>query len=425
LKETEINEITGRLFRQEAGKMVSVLTRIFGLPHIEQAEDIVQDTFIKALSDWQQNGTPPNPEGWLYKTAKNRTIDILRRRKHADDYASEVSYLFKSEWTLTNSVNNLFLDSEIKDSQLRMIFAACHPALPVESQIAFTLKNLCGLGVREIARGLLTTEANINKRLFRAKNRLREGSIKFEIPSGRELAPRLDSVQHVIYLLFNEGYNSTESDSIIRKDLCAEAIRLGSLLGEYPPASSPQTYALLALMYFHASRLESRIDDKDCIILLEDQDRALWNQDLIRIGYDYFSKAAEGNHLSEYHIEAGIAQHHIAAESFEKTNWSGLLFLYDLLIKINPSPVTSLNRAIVISRVNGFREALQEMLEINGLDSYYLYHAALGEFYGKLGNTTKAYEHLNRALLLTGSNQEKQLIGERIKKLEEPRKESD
>ncbi len=419
VKDKKNNEdMASHLFRIESGKMVSVLTRIFGLSHIEIAEDIVQDTFLKALAEWSYNNIPENPQAWLYKVAKNKTIDYLRHRKHVQEYESDLSHLLKSEWTLSSSVNNMFLDNEIEDSQLRMIFASCHPVLPQESQIALTLKTLCGLSIKEISRALLTTEANVNKRLFRAKQKLRDEHLKFEIPSGNRLIERMDSVYKVIYLLFNEGYSSTESEKIIRKDLCAEAMRLCQLLSERPIGDKPKTYALLALMCFHASRLDARTDDRGYIILLKEQDRDLWNKALVTKGFEYVSKASAGSDLTEYHVEAGIAAYHSSAINFEDTDWESILKLYNLLEKINSSPVTVLNKVIVISMIKGTKEALTELLKIKKLENYYLYHTTLAQFYSDLNDKRKAREHLEIALRLTNSVPEISLIKRRMGELE-------
>ena len=418
VKEKSNNEeLASHLFRIESGKMVSVLTRIFGLSHIEIAEDIVQDTFLKALDEWSYNKIPDNPQAWLYKVAKNKTIDYLRHQKHIQEYESDISYLHKSEWTLSASVNNMFLDNEIEDSQLRMIFTSCHPVLPQESQLALTLKTLCGLSIKEISRALLTTEANINKRLFRAKQKLREEHLKFEIPAGEKLTERLDSVYKVIYLLFNEGYCSTESEKMIRKDLCAEALRLCQLLGEHQIGDKPKTFALLALMCFHASRLDARMDDEVYIILLKEQDRKLWHKALMKKGFEYMDLASSGEMLSEYHVEAGIAAYHSSAESFEATDWESILELYNILEKINPSPVTVLNKVIVISMIKGTEEAMKELQKIEKLDNYYLYHTTLAQFYIDLNEKDKAREHLDIAKGLTNSAAEITLINKRLEQL--------
>ncbi len=410
------NVLVDHLFRHEAGKMVSVLTRIFGLKHIEIAEDIVQDTFLKALDEWSFHKIPENPPAWLYRVAKNRTIDIIRHQKYVAEYEQELNLLLKSEWTLSHSLNNLFLDTEIEDSQLRMIFTSCHPGLPKESQIALTLKTLCGFSVSEISRALLTTDANINKRLFRAKQKLRDENLKFEIPAGKRLDERLDSVYKVIYLLFNEGYKSSDSDTVIRKDLCAEAIRLCKLLAEHPAGNKPKTCALLALMCFHAARLDARLDDNGFIILLKEQDRTKWDTGLINKGYEYLNESSEGDELSEYHIEAAIAAIHASAASFDDTDWENALKLYDILVKINPSPISNLNRSIVIGQISGPQAAIEELKKINDLDEYYLYHTTLAEFYSQLGENAQALERLNTALKLTKSKAEKKLIKERIER---------
>lgn len=409
--------LASHLFRTEAGKMVSILTRIFGLSHFEIAEDIVQDTFLKALNEWNYNDIPQNPQAWLYRVAKNKTIDYLRHQKHVMEYESDISHLLKSEWTISKSVNDLFLDNEIQDSQLRMIFTSCHPALPGESQIALTLKTLCGFSIKEIARALLTTEANVNKRLFRAKQKLKEEHTKFEIPMGGSLIERIGSVYKVIYLIFNEGYLSTDSEHMIRKDLCAEALRLCQILSEHPVGNVPKTYALLSLMCFHSSRLDARTDDKGYIILLKEQDRNLWNKALIAKGFEYLSMSSHGNEISEYHIEAGIASYHLFAESFEKTDWASILKLYEMLEKINSSPVTTLNKAIASAQVYGVKYALDKLLKIKNLDKYYLYHSTIAEFYKDLGETQKAVKYLEAALTLTDSKAEITLIKKKLNSL--------
>jgi len=409
--------IVDHLFRHESGRMVSALTRIFGLSHIEIAEDIVQDTFLKALHDWRFNNIPPNPQAWLYKAAKNKTIDYLRHRKHVHDFETESGSLIKSEWTMFAEINNVFSDKEINDNQLRMIFASCHPELPLESRIAFTLKTLCGFNAREIAKALLTTEVNINKRLTRAKLKLRDKSLKFEVPNGAELDARIDSVYKVLYLLFNEGYLAAEAESFIRKDVCAEAIRLAEILSENAIGNKPKTFALLALMCFQAARLDARVDDKGYIILLKKQDRSLWNKALIARGLEYLSRSAYGDELSEYHIEAAIASYHSSSDSFEETNWPEILNLYDILLKIKPSPVTILNRSIVIAELKGVNEAIKEIKDIKELEQYYLFHATLGEFYAILNRKSEAAHHLEKALKLISSPAEKKLIKQKLLKI--------
>jgi RNA polymerase sigma factor (sigma-70 family) len=407
-------KLVDHLFRHEAGKMVSVLTRIFGLEHIEIAEDIVQDTFLKALKEWSYHTVPENPQAWLYRVAKNCTIDLLRRNKYSEEYKSELNYLLKSEWTLSSSVNNLFLDPEIQDSQLRMIFTCCYPELPAESQIALTLKTLCGFSVKEIAKALLTSESNINKRLFRAKQKIKELNLSFNIPGSKEIKNRLEIVYKVIYLIFNEGYNSSSEDMLIRKDLCSEAIRLAEILIENSEGKNTTTYALLALMYLHFARLDARIDSEGKILLLKEQDRTLWDKVLINEGLDYLSVASTGNYISEYHLEAGIAALHATARSLEETDWKNILNLYDLLIKSSPDSIKILNRAIVVCQLEGPFKAIEELKKIKDLNNYYLYHTTFAEFYflsNQFENSLKCFE---KALNLTHSKAERELIKKKI-----------
>jgi len=409
--------LVDHLFRHEAGKMVSVLTRVFGLDHIEVAEDIVQDTFLKALQQWSFHNIPENPRAWLYKVAKNGAIDILRRNKYTDEYKSELNYLLKSEWTLSSSVNNLFLDSEIQDSQLRMIFTCCYPELTPESQIALTLKTLCGFSVKEIAKALLTTESNINKRLFRAKQKIKELDLSYVLPGPKDIQKRLEVVYKVIYLIFNEGYNSSSENMLIRKDLCSEAIRLAEILTENENGRNTATFALLALMYLHFARLDSRIDSEGRILLLKEQDRTLWNKELIGTGLEYLSDASTGDYLSEYHLEAGIAAFHATARSFEDTDWRNILGLYELLIKIDPNPVKILNRAIVIGQLEGPEKAIRELKNIKELENYYLYHTAFAEFYFLSNRFNDSLVHFKKALALTQSKVERELINRKIEKV--------
>lgn len=403
-------KLVDHLFRHEAGKMVSVLTRIFGPDRMEIAEDIVQDTFLKALHEWSFNRVPENPSAWLYRVAKNGAIDILRRNKYTEEYKSELNYLLKSEWTLASSVSNLFLDNEIKDSQLRMIFTCCYPELPPESQIALTLKTLCGFSVKEIARALITSEANINKRLFRAKQKIKELNIPFKIPGAKEIQKRIEIVYKVLYLLFNEGYNSSSENMVVRKDLCAEAIRLAQILAEHEVGKNPATYSLISLMYLHFARLDSRVDSEGKILLLKEQDRGLWDKELIDTGLGYLEHASSEEFISEYQLEAGIAAYHATAKSFDETNWKKILELYDILVKMKPDSINRLNRAIAISRVKGAEKAIDELKLINNLGDYYLYHSTLGELYFLSGLYNESLKHFETALKLTDSKAEKTLI---------------
>ncbi|NJN43070.1 MAG: sigma-70 family RNA polymerase sigma factor [Flammeovirgaceae bacterium] len=338
-----VHQLVGHLFRQEAGKMAAVLTRIFGLHNIEQAEDIVQDTLLQALSAWKFKGIPENPQAWLYTVAKNKTVDLLRTQKRRHEIENDISVLLKTEWTLVPTVKNHFLKNEIDDSQLRMIFACCHPSIPYESQIALTLKTLCGLSTSEIASGFLTNEETISKRIYRAKEKFKTENIQLEVPVN-DLETRLDAVLKSLYLLFNEGYNSNSTNEIIREDLCSEAMRLCILLTENEITGQPQSFALLSLMCLQASRFDARLDDQGEIILLKDQDRSKWNSKLIGKGIEYLKQSQSKQGATEYHLEASIAACHALAEDFDATNWKYIYNVYCELSMIKPSPVIEMNK---------------------------------------------------------------------------------
>lgn len=413
-----ITKLTDHLFRHESGKMVAVLSKLLGIRHIETAQDIVQDTLLQAMNTWGFNGLPENPSAWLMRVAKNKAIDFLRRQKKFSEISSGYAYLLQSEYSLGHTVQNMFLENEIADSQLRMIFACCHPAIPEESQIALTLKTMCGLSVQEIARAFLAGEETITKRIYRAKEKINSENIELEVPMGTGLLPRLNTVLKCLYLLFNEGYNSSHPEQLIREDLCMEAMRLCHLLTEQKQTAYPRTKALLSLMCFQASRLSARLDDRGNIVLLKYQDRKLWSWPLIQKGFEYLDGAAEPFEESPYHIEAAIASLHAAAPSFEKTNWPRLLSLYDLLLKMNPSPVVSLNRAIVLSMVQGPEAAINDIQNIPGihslLEKHYLFAATLGELYSQLPHHTEACRYFEKAITLTQSPLEKNLLRKKI-----------
>jgi len=420
-------ELVEHLFRREAGRITSVLTRIFGIENIGLAEDVVQDTLLKALQQWPYSGIPENPSAWLFRSAKNKAIDILRRNTLNNKYSEEISALYDSEWKFSAQINEFFSENEIKDDQLRMIFTCCHPELPPESQIALALKNLCGFSTKEVAKAFLTNEATITKRLSRAKDKIRDGAIKFEIPSGYRLGKRIKNVLSTLYLLFNEGYNSGKQDILIRVDLIKEAIHLAELLIEHP-ATEPgghraEIYALLALMYLHYARTPARMDDNGNILLLMDQDRNLWDRKLIVKGIEYLEKSASGDKLSEYHLQAGISYFYAIAENFQKIEWGKILNLYNLLYEMNSSAIIGLNRAIVISQLTGAQTAIDEIKRLSHeasygdqLENYYLYHSVLGELYFQTGNYPEAKICLEKAIRMTSSEIEKKLLNGKLEK---------
>lgn len=399
--------------------MVAVLTRIFGLHNLDLAEDVVQDAFGKAITEWRFQ-LPENPSAWLMLTAKHKAIDVVRRQRHHRDFAEESAALLKSEYTAAPVIENFFMDHEIQDSQLRMIFACCQPALSEADQIAFTLKTCSGFSIHEIASALLSADEVIKKRLQRARSFIVEKQIRFQIPTGNELKKRLDVVLHAIYLIFNEGYNSSSKAELIRKDLCEEAIRLVLLLTENPYTRDSKCLALVSLLTLQASRFDARMDASG-IVLLEDQDREKWNHDLIYIGMQYFERSIGGNELTAYHIEAAIVAEHSIAPDFASTNWNRILSLYHQLQEINPSPSVLLNKAIVISKIEGPQKAVDEIFAIPEIEkllhTHYLFPATLGELYRHLGRTNDAKALLQKAMELTQSPSEKALLERKIKQM--------
>ena len=397
--------------------MAAVLTRIVGIQNLDLAQDLVQDTLLKAINTWKIKGIPENPSGWLYTVAKRKAIDAIRQQKIHHEIESNLARAFKSEWTLAPTVKHLFFEHEIEDSQLRMMFACCHPSIPYESQIALTLKTLCGLSVSEIAHSFLTNEETITKRLYRAKEKIREEKIDLEIPSAATLTSRLESVLHSLYLLFTEGYNSSHPDQLIRHDLCEEAMRLCLLLTRNSLTDLPNARALLALMCFQASRADARLDSSGNIILLKDQDRKLWNRPLIEKGTEYLNASANGELLSEYHLEAAIAACHAQVGTFEETDWKRILGLYEILSSIKSDPIVEMNQAIVLGFAETAAKGLAKLKTIKGLENNVIYHAALGDFYHQTKNLNNARLEYELAISLTKSNSEIELLRKKISAL--------
>jgi len=406
-------QIIEHLFRTEYGKLVSILTHIFGTSYIQLAEDIVQDTLIAALNHWSIDGVPENPTGWLVRVAKRKVLNELKRKKVILKHHKARNIPEYSD----SDIDNVFLENEIEDSQLRMIFTCCHPSLNTESQVALTLKTLCGFGVKEVANALLTSESTINKRLYRAKKTIRETNLPFTIPQGKELETRLNTVILTLYLLFNEGYNSSSSDSIIKKELCLEALRLTKLLAEHFKENG-KLCALISLMCFHIARFEARLDDRGAIILFEDQDRSLWNKELISKGMQYLKRSMKSDSLSSYHIEASIAGQHCMADSFDNTNWQNIYDQYVLLKSVKPNPIIDLNLAIIRSKIDGIKisvEMLDKLSKKELLNDYYLLPATQGIFNMKLENYSEAINFLQTAISLNPSETENEFLKKKIR----------
>lgn len=399
--------------------MVAVLTKIFGASNLETAEDVVQQTFLDAFDVWKFKGIPDNPSAWLLRVAKNKAIDIIRRNKHSSQYEfnDDERALLKSEYTLVTTMSNFFKEELVKDDMLRMMFACCNPGISRENQITLILKTLCGFSTSEIAKAFLTSEDTVSKRLYRTKEFFRTEKIKLEIPSVDELKARTNVVLNSIYLLFNEGYYSTNSEQLVREDLIAEAMMLCKLLAENNHTQLPEVYALLALMYFHSARNKSRLTDAGEIILLPQQDRSKWNSHLIAEGNRYMNIAAFGNEISSYHLEAAIAFEHCTAHSFEKTNWIRILDLYEWLCKLSPSPIAALNKTVAVMQVRGAEIAMQSIQEINDrkkLESFYIYHSLLGELNSRMNKPGEAQKNFERAIQLTKSEMEINILKNKI-----------
>lgn len=412
-----LSHLADHLFRHEAGKMVAVLTRILGIHNLDLAEDVVQETFAKALKDWVFR-IPDNPGAWLMQVAKNRCIDIVRSRKRQQAFAQELSHFLDSGYTASYTIHQLFLDHEIQDSQLRMVFACCHPALSEEDQILLTLQACSGFGVEEAGNALLLPYETAKKRLQRAKSMVIAEGIAFEIPSGPSLAIRLDRVLRVVYLMFNEGYKSSTNDAIIRRDVCEEATRLCLLLAEHPLTRQPQVLALVALMCFQAARFEARLDAEGEIVLLQDQDRRKWNTELIALGHRYLNASATGDAYSEYHLQAMIAYTHLQAPSLAQTDWQAIYGYYTALATLSSSPVILLNKAIVRGQAESPDAGIADIQAIpqfaRHFQQNYLFAAALADLELARGGQAAAMAYLGQALALAPTAAERRLMQRKL-----------
>jgi RNA polymerase sigma-70 factor (ECF subfamily) len=414
----QIEQTVDHLFRHEWGKLVTVLTKLFGPQNLQLAEDVVQDTLLKALNNWKINGLPENPSGWLFTAARNKAVDTLRKQQRQLQYAKAITPLLQSEYTLLPTVNEMVNTSSIQDDQLRMMFVCCHPSLSAEAQVAIILKTLCGFSVAEIAKAFVSNYDTIEKRLYRARQALRENEVAFDLPVTAELDPRLENVLTAVYLLFNEGYNSTAHETLIRKDLMQEAIRLCELICSSTLVSHSQAYALLSLMCFTASRNDARLDAAGNILLLKQQDRTKWNKALISKAISYLEQSAStGETICKYHIEAGIAFEHAKAASYADTNWENILHYYNLLYQLFPTPVIALNRAVVIAEMYGAEKGIHAIgliKDIATIKKYYLLPATLGELHWQLKQYDKAEQYFKEAMELTQSAAEKKLLQQKI-----------
>ncbi len=399
------------LYRSESGRVLATLVRLLG--DLDLAEEAMHEAFAVALESWPQTGIPDKPRPWLISTARFKAIDGMRRRARLD--ATQKDLVLHMEARL----NEVPLDEEeIEDDRLRLIFTCCHPALPPEGQVALTLREICGLTTEEIARAFLVTPATLAQRIVRAKAKLRETPIPYEVPTPQELPERLDAVLQVVYLVFNEGYSAAAGAEVTRADLTGEAIRLGRLLTELHP--EPEVIGLLALMLLQESRRAARTSPSGELILLENQDRSLWNREQIAEGVAMLEKALKSRRFGPYTLQAAIAAVHAEAESSAQTDWRQIVALYDQLVRIQPSPVVQLNRAVAIAMRDGPEAGLKHIdavLEHGELANYYLAHSARADMYRRLGRTAEARSSYEKALALTQQEPERQFLQARIRQL--------
>lgn len=405
-------QLAENFFRHEYGRLVAMLSRRVGLRHLEAVEDAAQSALLAALESWTTRGVPENPSAWLFRVAHNHVVGELRRRTRRDRLAEQ------HETDATESDPPAFLAGDVRDDLLQMLFVCCDDAIPVESQIVLALKTLCGFDVREIADRLFTSEANVYKRLGRARSRLRELPVSVDSVPGERSAARLPAVQSILYLMFTEGYLSSHAEAAIRRELCDEAKRLTFVLAEHPIGATPETFALLALMHLHAARIAARQDGAGGLLLLEEQDRALWDPHEIRIGLAWLAESARGEVFSRYHAEAGIAAEHCLAPSFAQTRWDRIVEYYALLERVAPSALNTLNRAVAVAQWRGPADGLAV---VDGLDppswlaGSYLWAAVLADLHRRCGHDEIAERYRDAAVEAAPSAAVRDLLNRRLR----------
>ncbi|MEM9410118.1 MAG: sigma-70 family RNA polymerase sigma factor [Planctomycetota bacterium] len=410
-------DLVEHFFRHESANLVSVLTRVFGLSQLPLVEDVVQSTLVVALEQWKIGGVPDKPAAWVHRVAKNKILDVLRRKNVESGVLQKIGDSYPQ--SVASGFEELFSEHTVEDSLLRMMFVCCHPVLDRASQVALTLKILCGFSIKEIAAGLLIGEESAKKRVQRARTKLAEENIDFVVPKHEELRERLGAVREVLYLMFNEGYSTTTGDEAIREDICEEAARLCHLLCHNETTSDGATRALLALMLFHASRFQSRFVNGR-LMLLEEQDRGCWNQFLIEQGDQWLLRSGQDG-LSTFHLEAGISQIHCHARSFEETDWKRVVALYDRLIELQPSSIYHLNRAVALSQSGETGLAIEQLLVLQDdpkMANYGLLDCALAHCFAELGDIRQSKSYLQLALSKVTSNHEKQFISNKLADLD-------
>jgi RNA polymerase sigma-70 factor (ECF subfamily) len=409
----ELSRTIETLYRSESGRILATLARLLG--DLDVAEEAMHEAFAAALSVWPRSGVPRNPRPWLISTARFKAIDTLRRRARFDASQDELVRYLEAQWSSAESSSE---EDSLEDDRLRLIFTCCHPSLAPEARVALTLREVCGLTTEEIAKAFLITPRTLAQRIVRAKARIREARIPYEVPTPQELPERLGAVLQVIYLVFNEGYSAAAGTEVTRAELTGEAIRLGRLLTELRP--EPEVIGLLSLMLLQESRHAARTSPTGELILLENQDRSLWNREQIAEGVSLLEKALKSRRFGSYTLQAAIAAVHAEAKSVPATDWRQIVALYDRLVRIQPSPVVELNRAVAIAMRDGPEAGLTHIdavLEHGELANYYLAHSARADMYRRLGRTAEARASYEKALALTQQEPERQFLRERIRQL--------
>lgn len=415
-----LDRLVEHLFRRDSGRLVARLLRVLGPSHFDLAEEAVQDAMVQALRIWPFRGVPEEPTAWLSRVARNRALDVLRRRSSFETKRPELVSLAAAR--LERLPDAAYAD-EIDDDQLRLIFTCCHPEIPGDARIALTLKTVCGFSVAEIGRAFLAREATVAQRLVRAKRRITSGSLPYAVPEPHELPARLASVLKVVYLLFNEGYTPGDREVAIRADVCREAVRLACRLAEHPVAGRSETHALAALLLFQSARLPARTDEAGELVRLEEQDRSRWDRGWIAQAFAHLSRSTSASSLTPYHLEAGIAACHAGAASWDETDWPAILAHYDRLLALAPSPVTELNRAVALAHAEGSEaglRALEPLRDRPELVRYALLPATRGELLLRLGREREAAGELQRARDLAASASVRRLLERRLAALPRP-----
>ncbi len=397
--------------------MAGAVVRLVGLGNLDLIDDVVQDTLVHAMEVWKFGGLPDNPAAWLMRAARNRAIDIIRRQRTVRRFAPEVADLLMTEWSLSSTVESAFMEPEVRDGELRLMFSLCDGRLPPETQVLVVLKYLCGFGTHELAQAFLLSEDAVEKRLTRARATLQATGALAEIDDQARLRARLPGVRQALYLLFNEGYHGSHPAQVVRRDLCAEALRLTELLAAHPVTGLPEVHALLALMCLLAARLETRCDVAGDLIPLDEQDRGCWNSALLARGFEALGQSAAGELLSDTHLEAAIAAQHAAAPTWAQTDWPAIVALYDRLLLLRPTPVVALNRAVAVGQAEGAAAGLAALDEIAGverLDDYLFLSATRADLLRRAGRLEEAVPHYQRAHELARSDPERRFFARRL-----------